>query len=458
MASVCSKVFYCLTGGAELALLRRVFQIGWPATLEAVFVGLASLFDTAMVGQLGTSAVSAVGLTNQPKFICLAFILSLNVGVTALVSRRVGAEDRNGASKVFKQCLFLCLVASTVICTVAFLFAKPFLILAGAQEDTLADAVSYFRLLMPGQFFQHLYITCNAAMRCAGNSRISLRTNIVSSLSNICLNYLLIGGNLGFPALGVRGAAIATSISYVLAFAVALTSLLSPACRLNIHTYRGWIPTRKLFRQLYSVVSGALLENICLRIGFFIYSRTVAGLGTTPFAAHQICMNIANVTLLGFDGLGTAAAALVGQDLGANRSDRAQKAAETCVRFSILLAVALMCGLILFRRPLLECFSHDAAVLGPAADILIILACSMIGDGLCVSHAGALRGAGDTRFVAMASLISVTLIRPALSWYLCYPAGLGLYGPWIGFFLDLWTRGILNTWHFRQGRWKCIQL
>ena len=458
MTAVYSRLLRFLTGGADPELLRRVFQIGWPAMLESIFVGLAGLFDTAMVGTLGTTAVSAVGLTNQPKFVCFAVILSLNVGVTALVARRVGEGDMEGASETFRQCLFLSFAFSAAICTAAFLFAEPFLLLAGAKEDTIADAVVYFRHLMPGQFFQHLYVTCNAAMRCAGNSKVSLRTNTVSSVSNICMNYLLIGGNFGFPALGVRGAAIATSLSYIFAFFIAVSSLFSPECRLNVRTLRGWLPTRNLLTRLQSVAVGALVENICLRIGFFIYSRTVAGLGTVPFAAHQICMNIANVSLFVFDGPGTAAAALVGQDLGAKKPERARQIAESCVRIAILIGLVLMAGLAIFRGPLLLIFSRDPAVLAPSKNILLMIAASAVGDALCMSYAGALRGAGDTRFVAMASLLSVTLIRPALSWYLCYPAGLGLYGPWIGFLLDLWLRGLLNAWRFRQGNWQKIRL
>ncbi len=447
-----------LLGRPGRELLHRVYAIAGPATLEAVFVGLASLFDTAQVGTLGTVAVSAVGLTNQPKFICFAAILSLNTGVTALVARRVGEGDLKGASETFRQCLFLCFWISVIILSAAFFFAEPFLRLAGAMDDTIALSVTYFRWLMPGQFFQHLYLTSNAAMRASGNGRISLQTNLVSSVSNVCMNYLLINGHCGFPALGVRGAAIATSLSFVFAFAVALASDLSPRCPLSLRTRRGWIPTRNLMTRLRSVAVSALVENICLRVGFFMYSRIVAGLGTVAFAAHQICMNIANVSLLSFDGLGNAAAALVGQDLGAGKPDRAHTAAETCTRLALINAAALLAVFTLLRGPIIGIFSRDPAVVAPATNILLFLAASSFGDALCVVHAGALRGAGDTKFVAFASLLSVTLVRPFLSWVLCYPAGFGIYGPWIGFFLDLWTRGILNTRRFLAGKWKTIKL
>lgn len=458
MSSLSARLRQIFLGGADSALVHRIFQIGWPATLEAIFVGLASLFDTAMVGTLGTFAVSAVGLTNQPKFICFAVILSLNVGVTALVARRVGEGNMDAASETFRQCLSLSFFLSLVICSAAIVFAEPFLRLAGANSETIAASVTYFRFLMPGQFFQQILTTINAALRCTGYGRVSLRTNTVASVVNVCLNYCLIGGHFGFPALGVKGAAIATSIGYLVACMVAVYSLFSKECRLKVKTLRGWIPTLSLLGRLRLVAVSALIENACLRIGFFIYSRTVAGLGTVPFAAHQICMNIANVSLLGFDGLGIAAAALVGQDLGAGKPQRAETAVNTCVRFSAVVACLLMAGLIGFRIPLLHCFSQDPQVIDPAKNILLLLAASAIGDGLCVTYAGALRGAGDTRFVAVISLLSVTLVRPALSWYLCYPAGLGLYGPWIGFLLDLWTRGILNTWRFRKGKWKTITL
>ncbi len=447
-----------LLGSPDGALLRRVYEIAGPATAEAIFVGLASLFDTAQVGTLGTAAISSVGLVNQPKFICMAAILSLNTGVTALVARRVGEGDLRSASETFRQCLFLCFWISLAVLSAAFFWAEPFLRLAGARDDTIAASVVYFRWLIPGQFFQHLYLTSNAAMRASGNSRISLATNLVSSVSNVCLNYLLINGHCGFPALGVKGAALATSLSFVFAFLIALKSDLSPRCPLSIRTRRGWIPTRNLLTRLQSVAVSALVEHVCLRLGFFMYTRIVAGLGTVAFAAHQICMNIANVSLMSFDGLGNAAAALVGQDLGAGKPDRAHDSAETCLRLAFLDAALLTVCFVLLRRPIIGIFSRDPAVIAPAVNILLFLAASAFGDALCVVHAGALRGAGDTRFVALASLLSVTLVRPLLSWALCYPLGFGIYGPWVGFFLDLWTRGLLNTRRFLQGKWKTIRL
>ena len=156
------------------ALMKKTLALTWPATVESIFVGMASLVDSMMVSVLGTTAIAAVGLTNQPKFIAIAFITSLNVGVSAVISRRIGAERVEEAKDCLRQSLFCSALISLVVCGLSFLFARPYIQFAGAQADTLDLAVSYFRIVIVGQFFGNLGMTINTAQRCAGNSRLSM--------------------------------------------------------------------------------------------------------------------------------------------------------------------------------------------------------------------------------------------------------------------------------------------
>lgn len=437
---------------------RQAFQIAWPATVESVFVGVAGLIDTAMVSSLGTTAVAAVGLANQPKFICLSFITSLNVGVTAMISRRIGENREEAVNRCFKQSLFLCLLITLCVCGGSFLFARPFIRAAGAKDDTVDLSSMYFRIVLIGQCFQHLCLTVNTAWRCSGNSRISMYTNLVSSVFNIIFNYLLIGGRFGFPALGVAGAAIATSLGNIIACLLAFLTLFSKNCRFRIFEFGGWLPSADVAKGLWQVSSSSLLEQICLRTGFFIYVLIVANLGTATFATHQICMNITNVTVACFDGFSIAAAALTGRYLGAESVDGAKKSVKACVRMATAEALVLWALFLVFRVQFMGIFSDDPAVIDQGAGILMIVGATMLADVMNSVYAGALRGAGDTRFIAAISLASTTLIRPAVSWILCYPVGLGLVGPWIALFIDLWMRGILSAVHFFRGKWTKIML
>ncbi len=443
---------------ARRSMVRRVLAIGLPSAGEAVLTGLTALFDVAMVGRLGSSAVASVGLTNQPRFICMAFVQSLNVGAVALIARRIGEGNSAEASRTLRRCLSLSLLLSFLVCGLSFCFARPFLFLAGCTEETIGASLSYFRFLLPGLFLQLLTMTAHSGLRCAGHSRIVLRTNLAANLVNIALNWLLIEGRLGFPALGVAGAAIATSIGHTVSFCLTLRFLLSPGCTLVVRAADAWIPTRDLLRRLRPVVTGAFAEHFCLRTGFFVYALMVARLGTVSFATHQIVMNLANVILLAYDGLAAASAALVGQGLGAGKPSESRLAVRISRELAVSSAAVIALFLTLFRIPVMHIFSAEGAVIQTGSRLLLLLAAACFGAALLTVYGGALRGAGDTRYVAAVSLLTTTLMRPLVSWILCFPLGWGLYGPWAALFLDLTLRAVLNITRFEKGVWETIRL
>ena len=309
---------------ADQDLLKETLRIAWPSMLESFLVALVGFIDTIMVSSLGTAAIAAVGLTTQPKFICLAVFLSLNVAVSALVARRRGQEEPEKANRVLVQAILITLGLTLIISTAAVVFADPIMRLAGTAEDTHEDAVAYFRIITGGMVFNTLTMVINAAQRGAGNTRIAMKTNIVANAVNICFNYLLIGGNLGFPKLGIRGAAIATVLGTVVACGMSIRSTLH---RDRFISLRGHIRVsfdRETMRAIANIGSSTLAEQLFLRIGFLTYSIIVANLGTTAFAAHQVGMNIMSISFSFGDGLSVASVALVGRSLGEQRRDLAR--------------------------------------------------------------------------------------------------------------------------------------
>ena len=175
--------------------------MAWPAVMESFFVSFAGMVDSWMVSSLGASAVAAVGLTTQPKFIGLCIFMALNVSVSALVARRRGEQDKYGANQVLLMALAFVLVMGTIISIAAVTFASPIITFCGAQADTHDDAVLYYRIIMGGMMFNIVSMAINAAQRGAGNTKIAMRTNVTSNVVNMIGNYLLIQGNFGFPQL-----------------------------------------------------------------------------------------------------------------------------------------------------------------------------------------------------------------------------------------------------------------
>ena len=197
------------------SLLRDTVGVAWPSIVESFLVALVGFIDTIMVSVLGSYAIAAVGLTQQPKFLGIAVFMAMSTAISALVARRRGEQNRESAVRILRMCILVTLVLTAVVSAVCVAFADPIIRFAGSAPDTHEAAVEYFQILMGGIVFTTVMLVINAAQRGAGNTKIAMRTNIVSNLVNIVFNDLLIGGNFGFPALGTRGAAIATVIGSV---------------------------------------------------------------------------------------------------------------------------------------------------------------------------------------------------------------------------------------------------
>ncbi len=444
---------------SEQQILRRTLQIAWPSIVESFLVSLVGMIDTVMVSSLGSYAIAAVGLTTQPKFIGLAIFISLNVAVSAIVARRKGEGEQESANRVLTQSIIITLLLTIVVSIICVIFADPIIHLSGSAEDTHEAARNYFIIIMGGMVFNTLSMVINAAQRGAGNTKIAMRTNLVSNAVNMFFNYLLIGGNWGFPKLGIEGAAIATVIGTVVACIMSIRSLFHADRFLSVwHMRRKIRFDRQTMGAIANIGSSTLAEQIFLRIGFLTYAILVANLGTTAFAAHQIGMNMMSISFSFGDGLSVAAVTLVGQSLGEKRQDMAKIYGSVCQRLGIVFAGILCLFFLLGGRWIFSWFSTETAILDYGQMIMSILSVVIFLQISQVVYSGCLRGAGDTRYTALVSLISVTFIRPGAGWLFCYPLALGLFGAWIGLAFDQMMRFILTRIRFQQGKWTTLKI
>lgn len=450
------KILGEIPSGTEV--YKTTWKTAYPAIVETVLIGMISLIDTIMVSSVGTHAIAAVGLTNQPKFIMLSVFFALNVGVTAITARRKGENDRVGANICLRLSLILSIVLGIIVSSLGFFFASPLISFAGAQSDTIIPATNYFKILMLGAPFTVTSLTINAAQRGAGNTRISMSTNLAANVVNLIFNYLLIGGKFGFPALGVEGAAIATGIGSIVGFVISLLSVFHKDRFLHLEIKKKILFDRRTFSSIYRIGSSAFVEQLCTRFGFFLYAKMVAELGTVAFSTHNICMSIITLSFTFGDGLGIAASSLVGQNLGRDRPDLSQVYGKAAQRIGMLISIGMFFFFIFGGKYLVMLFTSDQQIISTGALILILVAFSSPGQISQVILSGSLRGAGDSRFVAVISLISVTTIRPLLTYLFCYPLGFGVVGAWISLLLDQYTRLFFTLKRFSSGKWSRIRL
>ncbi|MBR5004023.1 MAG: MATE family efflux transporter [Erysipelotrichaceae bacterium] len=443
---------------ASREIVKKTFDIAWPSALESVFIALIGAVDMMMVGNLGKEAISAVGIVTQPKFIVLAPILALNISVNVLVARRKGQKDKESANLYLRQALLISTLVAFVLSLTAGIFSKELLLFAGANDDYLHLAIPYFRYILIGNFFYSVGLTMTAAQRGAGNTKISMKTNLAANVVNLFFNAMLINGLFFFPRLEVTGAAIATMIGNIVSFCMALYSVTRKGGFLELSLKDKWSVDLQAMNDIFIISKSSLIEQIFLRIGFFTYSKAVASLGTVDFSAHQVCMNIMHISFAIGDGLQIACTSLVGQSLGAKRPDMAMIYGKVSQRIGIMMAIAT--GLVItgLRSELLSFFTSDADVILAGSIPMMIISITVLFQIPQVIVVGSLRGAGDVKFVAMMMLISVTLVRPILAYVLCYPVGLGLIGAWLALLLDQITRFTLSFVRYHQGHWTKIHI
>jgi putative MATE family efflux protein len=437
---------------------RASVAIALPAVVEMVSLSVIGMADTAMVGRLGTYAIAAVGLTGQPRLIFLSIFLALNVGVTAVVSRRKGEGEQAAANLCLRQSLLIGSALGVIISVLAVISARPVLLLAGAQEDTIGASVEYLRVIGAGLMFQILSMLICAAQRGVGSTKITMYVNISANIVNVIFNYFLIEGNWGFPRLEVRGAAIATVMGSAVGFSLAVISLLNGKGYLRICRKDSWRLNFPMLRILSRLGVSSMIEQIAMRGGFFIFSLVVANLGTAAFAAHQIAMQLMNLSFTFADGIGVATTSLVGQNLGKKRPDLSVMYGQIGQRIAFLVALVLAALSFFGRHWFPRLFTGDPQIIALSGSLIIILAAIQPLQTSQIVMSGSLRGAGDTKFVAMIMLITVAVIRPAAAFLFTYTAGLGVLGAWLGILFDQIVRLTLVFHRFLSGKWMRIKI
>lgn len=440
---------------------KTCFTMAWPSILESFFMAFAGLLDSLMVSSLGPSAVAAVGLTAQPKFIALSIFIALNVSISALVARRRGEGRREDANQIVMTALLFALITVGVISTIFLTNIDAILTLCGTNADTHEDAVTYLSIIMGGIVFNVIQMSINSAQRGSGNTKITMRTNMVSNAINVFGNWVLIGGHLGFPALGVRGAALATVFGSLVASVMSIISILGKDTFISIpFMIRERIrPAWTAFKNILHVGYSIFFEQLLMRIGFMATALMAANQGTDAMAAHQVSMNLMSLAFSFGDGLQAAAVALIGHSLGAQKPDLAKEYGSTCRFMGLSISIILGFVYMLGGRTLFGLFfPKEPDIVDICVHISYVIIVTILFQISQVIYMGCLRGAGDTKYTAMCSMLSVTVIRTVFSYVCCYIFHWGIIGIWMGILADQVSRYICASTRFKQGKWVNIKI
>ena len=300
----------------------------------------------------------------------------------------------------------------------------------------------------------------NAAQRGAGNTRITMVTNITSNTVNVIFNYILINGKFGFPVMGIHGAALATVIGNGVAMIMSIISISKKDCFVSIvYIIKEKVKPGVIYlKNIINVGYSLFFEQVLMRFGYMATAIMAANQGTYAMAAHQVAMNTMTLSFAFGDGLSHAAVALIGRSLGEGDKKKAIDYGDTCKMIGIVISVITCITYLFGSKWLMNMFFEEQEIVSIGVSIMYIVIVTVLFQIRQIMIAGCLRGAGDTLYTAIVSTISITITRTLCSYLFGYVFGFGIIGVWIGIVADQFTRFVLYEIRFNRGNWVNIKI
>lgn len=446
-----------LTAGVDRTIFRRLFDLAMPIVGLNLLSVITLAVDTAMCGRLidAEEALTALGFASQLVFLLMVAMLGLTVGTVAFISRAWGAQQTDQINHVLQQSILLTYLVSTAVAIVGNLGAGIAMEWLGADETVRELGVGYLRPLFGLTVFFYLNMLFAAALRAVGNTMLPFMIALVSNLLNIVLNYGLILGRLGLPALGVRGAAWGTVASQAVAVVLMVLVLrrdVIPGMRARL----GLVPLdRPLARNLFRIGAPAALDMVVLNVAFLTIVGMLARVAQVTVAAHGIGLRIQALAFVPGLGVSQATGAMVGNALGAGSVSDAREVVRGGVLLSTMIMSAIGLAIIVGAEPIIAIFDVDATTeLGRYSVLWMrVLGWGMPIVGVHIALIGMLRGAGATNTSLMINVVGTILIQVPLSWFLGFVVGWGAFGIWVALPISFVVRMALGIVAYRRGRW-----
>lgn len=441
-----------------LNLNRQVLNLAWPSLVENLLQTMLGVVDLLMVGRLGADAIAGVGLANQIMNLLVVTFAGLAVGNTALVARSVGAGQKAEAERIAKQSLVMGAMLAAVVGIVGFFFNRQIIALLGGSPTVSEQGGRFLQIIATGSIVMMVMLIGGGTLRGSGDTRTPMLITGFINVINIGLAYTFIFGNFGFPALGVAGSALATTIARTVGSGLILWVLFRRGSVLKLPWRGGWRPRGDVVRRLLNVGGPAAIEQVVFGLGFVTFSVIVISLGTADLAAQQIAFNAASISILPAFAFSVAATTLVGQSLGAQKPQRAEASARSALRSALIWMCVMGVGFLLFRRQLVGLYTSDPDVLRLGAMCMAFIGLGQPFQAISIVLGGALRGAGDTRSTMVITLVGLWGMRLGLGFLFGIVLGGGLFGVWLGWAADFICRATLVTLRYRSGRWKYLRV
>lgn len=432
---------------------RAVFLLSIPMVLEMVMESIFAIVDIFFVSKLGSEAIATVGITESMITIVYAIGGGLAMATTALVARRTGEKRPEEASRVAFQAILTGVLVSALIAIPGFLWSSELLGFMGGTEKMQNEYAGYTKIMLGFNGVIVILFIINSVLRSSGDAAMSLRVLVTANLINIILDPLLIFGLGPFPELGVKGAAISTVIGRSVGVAYQLFLLFRGKRRVRLTRADIRFEPHTIW-QIIKLSLGGIGQSLIATTSWIGLVRIIASFGSSVVAGYTIAIRIIIFALLPSVGISNAAATLVGQNLGAEKPERAKRSVWLTAKVNLVFMSLLGLVLAIFPEFFIRMFIQDPAVIVPAVQALRIISLGFASYGLGMVMIQALNGAGDTATPTKVFFLCFWLIEIPLAWFLAKPLHTGPSGVFISIVAAETIMTIISFILFRRGKWQ----
>jgi len=436
---------------------RAIILLAIPMMLEMLMESVFAVVDIFFVSRLGADAVATLGMTEAVITLLYAVAIGLSMAVTALVARRIGERDPEGAAVVAGQALIIGFVLSVVISTAGYVYAEDILRLMGATPDVIATHAGYTRVMFGGCGSILFLFLLNGIFRGAGDASIAMRVLWIANGINIVLDPCLIFGLGPFPELGLTGAAVATTTGRSIGVALQLYYLFNRTTRVALSP-RHTIPRSDEIMRIAQVSTGGIMQYFIATSSWVFLVRIIASYGSSAVAGYTIAIRIIDFIILPAWGLSNAAATLVGQNLGAGQPRRAERFVRDVAIYNFVFMMAVAIVFLAIPDEIIALFTSEQDIVAHAVSCLRWLSYGfgLFAIGLVLNQA--FNGAGDTMTPTKINIVAFWCTQLPLAYWLANDVVRGPEGVYIAILIGESLMTVIAYGVFRTGRWKLVHV
>lgn len=434
-------------------LKESIILLAVPMIIEMLMESAFAIVDIYFVGKISVNAVATVALTESVMMLLYAIAIGLSMAATAVVARRIGEKKEEEAAKAGVQSIWIAILVSFVFLTVGITSSELILELMGGEKDLIKEGAGYTAIMLGGNITIMLLFLINAIFRGAGNAQIAMIVLIISNGLNMILDPLFIFGWGPVPAMGIEGAAIATTTGRGIGVLIQVYLLFKGSGAIKVLVkHLVFIPS--IVKNVMKIAVGGIGQFMIGTLSWLFLVRISAAFGSEALAGYAIAFRIIMFTILPSWGLANAGATLVGQNLGAKQPQRAEKAVWLCAQYNMYFLIAVAIAFIWKAELFIEFFSSELEVINVGAQAL-----RYIGFGYIIYSYGmvigqAFNGAGDTKTPTIINLFCFWLLEIPLAYFLAITLDLGPKGIFSAISITVFVHAITCILVFRRGKWK----